>query len=142
MEEITKEYSNGEITVVWKPNFCIHSAMCFKGLSVVFDPGKRPWINMLGADSGSIIKQVSQCPSGALSIKDLPTQKNNKMDEPGTTKIVIQKNGPILVKGNMIIKFKDGREEVQNEAWLCRCGQSGNKPFCDGSHKKCGFKDE
>jgi len=40
--DITKTYTNGEITVVWKPNVCIHSTVCFKGLSGVFDPKVRP----------------------------------------------------------------------------------------------------
>jgi uncharacterized Fe-S cluster protein YjdI len=41
----THKYSNGEVTVVWKPEMCIHSAKCFKGLPEVFDLKKRPWIN-------------------------------------------------------------------------------------------------
>ena len=62
-----KEYSNGELTVIWKPDRCMHSANCWKGLIHVFDPRKRPWINIEGADSETIVKQVTQCPSGALS---------------------------------------------------------------------------
>lgn len=62
-----KHYSNGEITVVWKPDVCIHSGMCWRGLLQVFDPRKRPWINLEGADTEAIIAQVEKCPSGALS---------------------------------------------------------------------------
>ena len=66
-KNVTKEYTNGEITVVWKPGVCIHSAKCFKGLPGVFDPNARPWINVEGASTEAIVGQVQQCPSGALS---------------------------------------------------------------------------
>ena len=66
--EIVKRYSNGEITVVWKPSLCIHSANCFRGLPQVFDPRKHPWIKIEGAPTRAIVDQVARCPSGALSI--------------------------------------------------------------------------
>ena len=53
------------------------------------------------------------------------------------------KNGPLHVKGNLTIVAGSGLERWHGaETWLCRCGQSKNKPFCDGSHKKVGFKSE
>ena len=67
MEDIKKEYSNGDITVVWEPKKCIHSTICFNGLPQVFDPNKRPWVNIQGAASDNIVDQVKACPSGALS---------------------------------------------------------------------------
>ena len=67
MPVTTHKYSNGEVTIVWKPDICIHSAKCFKGLPEVFDPKKRPWINAEGATTERIIEQVKICPSGALS---------------------------------------------------------------------------
>ncbi|TND00216.1 MAG: Iron sulfur domain-containing, CDGSH-type [Bacteroidetes bacterium] len=69
-ENQDRDYSNGEITVHWKPGKCIHSAVCVKGLHAVFNTKARPWINMQAADSGTIRKQVSQCPSGALSFSE------------------------------------------------------------------------
>lgn len=66
---LTRKYSNGEITVFWKPRICRHSAKCFASLSVVFDPRKRPWIDMKGAPTDQIIKTVMNCPSGAISYK-------------------------------------------------------------------------
>ena len=58
--------------------------------------------------------------------------------------ITPQKDGPYHVKGSFKITTKGGRtiEVDGNETWLCRCGQSANKPFCDGMHKKAGFKAE
>lgn len=66
---MVKHYTNGEITVVWKPDQCIHSAVCFKGLGKVFDPRRKPWIKLEEANSREIIDQVKKCPSGALSIE-------------------------------------------------------------------------
>jgi len=76
--EIVKRYSNGEITVVWKPGLCIHSANCFRGLPQVFDPRKRPWITIEGAPSQAIVDQVSRCPSGALSILEASESPRDK----------------------------------------------------------------
>jgi uncharacterized Fe-S cluster protein YjdI len=67
MEDAEKQYTNGEITVVWRPDLCTHSAICLKGLRQVFNPHRRPWVNMAGADTKTIMDQVDRCPSGALS---------------------------------------------------------------------------
>jgi uncharacterized Fe-S cluster protein YjdI len=67
MEGIVKSYTNGEITVVWQPDLCTHSAICIKGLRQVFNPRRRPWVNMAAADTRTIMDQVDRCPSGALS---------------------------------------------------------------------------
>jgi uncharacterized Fe-S cluster protein YjdI len=67
MGEKRKEYRVGDLTVVWQPDKCIHSEECFHGLPEVFDPGKRPWINVHGAPLERIVAQVERCPSGALS---------------------------------------------------------------------------
>ena len=67
MKEVTKKYTNGEVTIVWKSALCIHSAICFKGLPEVFDPREHPWIRPEGSSSEKIIAQVKICPSGALS---------------------------------------------------------------------------
>ncbi len=51
-------------------------------------------------------------------------------------------SGPIWARGGIVVESADGREyEVRNRVTLCRCGQSNNKPFCDGSHLECGFHD-
>jgi uncharacterized Fe-S cluster protein YjdI len=74
--DIEKHYSNGELTVVWKPKLCIHSRRCSEGLPGVFDPDKRPWITITGAASAEIATQVRRCPSGALSLLgDPPFQR-------------------------------------------------------------------
>lgn len=67
-EEITKKYSNGEVTIVWKPSLCSHSRNCFTGLSEVFHPKELPWITPDRASTERIIDQVKKCPSGALTV--------------------------------------------------------------------------
>jgi uncharacterized Fe-S cluster protein YjdI len=67
MKEITKKYTKDDITIVWKPDKCIHSAICFKGLGEVFDPRKRPWITPENSTTEKITTQVDKCPSGALT---------------------------------------------------------------------------
>ena len=66
----TIRYTKDGITVLWKPNVCIHSGVCVRGLSAVFNPQKRPWINMDAAETEAIVEQVKKCPSGALSIEE------------------------------------------------------------------------
>ncbi|MES2560322.1 MAG: (4Fe-4S)-binding protein [Bacteroidota bacterium] len=67
MKEVTKKYTNGEVTIIWKNAQCIHSSICWKGLNSVFNPKERPWIKPEGAPTQAIVEQVKKCPSGALS---------------------------------------------------------------------------
>ncbi len=64
-----KEYSNGEITILWQSERCTHSGICVKTLPQVYNPKERPWIKIENATSEELINQVAKCPSGALSIK-------------------------------------------------------------------------
>lgn len=65
--EIKKEYSNGEVTVVWQPALCIHSAKCVIGMPTVFKPKEKPWIQMGDEASEEIMRAVNRCPSGAIT---------------------------------------------------------------------------
>jgi CDGSH-type Zn-finger protein/uncharacterized Fe-S cluster protein YjdI len=61
----------------------------------------------------------------------------------GPLKITPGKDGPLTVEGNLEICTATGRTvSRETKTWLCRCGHSKNKPFCDGSHRAAGFKDE
>jgi uncharacterized Fe-S cluster protein YjdI len=139
----THSYSNKDLTVTWKPDQCIHSTICWKNLSSVFNPKIRPWINMEAEESAKIREQVLKCPSGALSI--LETNENNAMQniDEQKEKVVIDVtvNGPIMIATECMIKHGDGTEEIRTgKTFLCRCGASSKKPYCDGSHKKIDFK--
>lgn len=142
-KDITKEYSNGEVTIVWKPGLCMHSELCFHGLPEVFDPKARPWINAGGADTGRITGQVKKCPSGALSYYFNENASSGEKEPADTVGRIVEalSNGPLLVHGAITIKTADGNTtRKEGRTAFCRCGASGNKPFCDGSHRKVGFE--
>ncbi|QYK52387.1 MAG: (4Fe-4S)-binding protein [Fimbriimonadaceae bacterium] len=67
MSKETHTYTNDEITVLWQPKLCIHSGICARGLSQVFKPRERPWIQLEQATTEEIKAQVDKCPSGAIS---------------------------------------------------------------------------
>ncbi|HVV05790.1 MAG TPA: (4Fe-4S)-binding protein [Puia sp.] len=77
-EPVEKEmkYTNSDITVHWRPDICQHSGRCVTQLPQVFDLKSHPWINMQGADTCTIIDQVSKCPTGALSYTQNSGQDN------------------------------------------------------------------
>ncbi len=140
-------YTNGEITVYWRPEKCIHSANCIIGNPRVFNTQKRPWINMSDANSDEVIETVNSCPSRALLyMKNEGKPAPDKVTEVPAlegAKIRILRNGPALISGNFIIRDSTNQQiEIEKEiAAICRCGASKKKPFCDGNHTHIGFKD-
>jgi uncharacterized Fe-S cluster protein YjdI len=141
MKDITKKYTNGEVTVVWKPSQCIHSTICFKGLGQVFDPRKRPWVTPEGATTSEIVEQIKKCPSGALSYYMNSDADASEIKVDADTIVETMPNGPLLVYGNVTVKDSHGNLTKKNNVTaFCRCGSSANKPYCDGSHKRVGFE--
>lgn len=67
LKEVKKEYSNGEVTIVWESGKCTHSANCVKSLPQVFKPKEQPWIKIDEAQTETLVETVERCPSGALS---------------------------------------------------------------------------
>ncbi|MDR0892349.1 MAG: (4Fe-4S)-binding protein [Mediterranea sp.] len=63
------EYTNGELTIVWRPDICIHAGICVKTLPAVYHPKERPWVQMENATTKQLMAQIDQCPSGALSYR-------------------------------------------------------------------------
>nr|WP_321225487.1 (4Fe-4S)-binding protein [uncultured Psychroserpens sp.] len=59
-------FSNSNITVTYDPCTCTNAERCAKELSNVFRQSVIPWIDLEGASTKKIIKQVKKCPSGAL----------------------------------------------------------------------------
>ncbi len=92
------------------------------------------------------MNQIDKCPSGALSWYFNDKELNDKYQEEKNRKetetiVEVTPNGPLMVYGNQRIKLTDGSEKSAHKVTaFCRCGQSSNKPYCDGTHQKVGFE--
>jgi uncharacterized Fe-S cluster protein YjdI len=132
-----REYETDEIVVEWDPRLCYHSQNCIRALPQVFDPDRRPWVMVDAATADEVEAAVARCPSGALRTRR-PGAEPPKRDQ--LLELRASAQGPLLVSGGVRVLAADGTVLYEGErAALCRCGQSGNKPFCDGTHKKVGF---
>jgi len=119
---------------------CSHAAFCTNGCPLVWRSGVEPWIDANGAPTDEIIETIRKCPSGALSYEMDGVVHDAFHERP---EIQVSRNGPYHMRGGVAI---EGVERVDGASLehctLCRCGQSRNKPFCDGSHWYAGFKDD
>ncbi|PWL31847.1 (4Fe-4S)-binding protein [uncultured Roseivirga sp.] len=125
-----KEYSNGEITVLWKPDLCIHSGICLKGLPKVFNLKQRPWVNVNAASSEDIVQLVRECPSKALSIKGVKFKEKQNPE----VEVKLIPGGPMIIKGGATVTDRSKTTVFNETVSFCRCERSGNYPYCDGTH--------
>jgi len=133
-------YKGKSITIHDNRGICSHAGFCTDNLPGVFRMGTEPWIDPDGADVGDIKRVIRMCPSGALSYTENEKETNEFFDE---TEIYIAKNGPYYVRGGVEIENVELGDDASKEHYtLCRCGKSGNKPRCDGSHWYVAFKDD
>jgi len=137
-DSLTKEYATDEIVVEWEPRLCFHSQNCVRSLPQVFDDSRRPWVKVDAATADEVEAAVARCPSGALRTRRIGVPKPRRQQP---LEVRASADGPLLLSGGVRILDADGVVLYEGErAALCRCGQSGNKPFCDGTHKKVGFR--
>ncbi|MEQ8328905.1 MAG: CDGSH iron-sulfur domain-containing protein [Longimicrobiales bacterium] len=62
-------------------------------------------------------------------------------DTPSDVKIIVNRNASLKVEGDVPLVDHEGNviETPEGRYFLCRCGESSRKPFCDGTHKRCDF---
>jgi CDGSH-type Zn-finger protein len=132
------EWTEGrDIRLSDAPGFCSHARFCVRGKGI--------WDLTEKSDSEAAkrtaIGMAANCHSGRLVIWD---KKTGKPIEPVFEKSIGLVEGPaegmlgpLWVRGGIPIIAADGCPyEVRNRVTLCRCGRSGNKPFCDGAHMR------
>jgi uncharacterized Fe-S cluster protein YjdI len=128
----TREYGTERITVQWHAERCIHSANCIRALPKVFDPRRRPWVDVHAADADAIADAVLRCPTGALHFVRHDDGRQEAPDVPTTLTPI--RNGPLYVRGDLVIRGLDG-EPIRSgtRVSLCRCGLAREIPFCDNT---------
>ncbi len=133
-------YSGKKIAIHDNRAICAHAGACTDSLSSVWRIGAEPWINPDGADVDEIIETVRRCPSGALSYSIESVEHRDVEQDPA---VYVCKDGPYHVTGGIDLKDVSWAEGASTEHYaLCRCGDSKNKPFCDGSHWHIKFQDK
>jgi CDGSH-type Zn-finger protein/uncharacterized Fe-S cluster protein YjdI len=95
-----------------------------------------------GASKNKPYCDGSHVAAGFQATGEPPTQPSEPLAVRNATLVVKPiKDGPLEVSGNLELVSGTGRTlNRTQQTWLCRCGESQNKPYCDGTHKKIGFK--
>ena len=128
------EFAGEKITIRFDGGKCIHSRNCVLGLPNVFQanvPG--PWINPDNGTVEELIAVARSCPSGAITYERHDGGEAERL--PDVNVIRVLENGPLAVTADLHIEG----QEPGTRATLCRCGDSKNKPYCDGRHIAAGF---
>ena len=127
-----EDYASDGLVLHDNRGLCAHAGRCTDGLETVFKLGQEPFIDPKGATAEEIIKTVKSCPSGALSYS---VDGVEHRDQDRESIIFIAPNGPYVIMGGADLKDVEWGEGASREHFdLCRCGQSKNKPFCNGAH--------
>lgn len=122
--------------------FCAFARFC--------DAGQRVWneVQLQGQAAKDLtLKMAHHCPGGRLIVWDNATQTPIETYEDASVSLIEDVmnrcSGPIMLRGGIPLKSSNGKYyEVRNRQALCRCGQSRNKPFCDGTHASMKFQDD
>lgn len=78
--------------------------------------------------------------SGFVDAGNFVDEKTEPVEGAGGVIVTLRDNAMLIARGPMTIQTEDGSSQTtRNKAAFCRCGESANKPFCDASHKRCGF---
>ncbi len=133
-------FSGAEVDVTWDSRLCIHVGECGRAEGDLFVGGRKPWCQPDLVSADEVAQVVERCPTGALA----HTRKDGGPAEtaPARNTVTVANNGPLYVTGDLrVAGAADDMPGTRTRVALCRCGQSANKPFCDGRHEKVGFVD-
>ena len=122
-------------------HYCAFARFC--------DNGERIWneVTLPGADHAQLSEEMAHfCPSGRLLVWDRVTRTPIEKPAPASLSLIEDpgtgSSGPLVLRGGIRVQSASGESyEIRNRQTLCRCGQSSNKPFCDGSHASVRFRD-
>lgn len=133
-DEQASKIEGPKLDLLDAPDLCAFARFC--------DRGKDVWTYTRGSDDPEekrlAVEEVSNCPSGRL----VSVEKKGKRHEPKLEPSIgvvedpqMECSGPLWVRGGVEVVGANGEPyETRNRVTLCRCGKSGNTPFCDGTH--------
>jgi uncharacterized Fe-S cluster protein YjdI/CDGSH-type Zn-finger protein len=133
-----RAYHGDGVTVFYNVRRCAHFAECVRGLPAVFDVNQRPWIQPVNGPAELVAEVVRRCPTGALHY-ELHSGAPEEPERP--TRVHPLPDGPVTLRGELAIETSEG-ELREVRAALCRCGLTGNQPFCDQECKRAGWRSE
>jgi CDGSH-type Zn-finger protein/uncharacterized Fe-S cluster protein YjdI len=131
-------YAGANVSVNYNPLLCSHAAECGRLASHVFNPAQKPWIQPDNGTIAEVESVIAACPSGALSLANESGPEHRFADR---SQIVVEKNGPYWVKDIPALTAARAEGAADEKFVLCRCGLSGNKPYCDGTHRDAKWRD-
>ena len=135
-----KDYASKDLIVSYDATRCIHAGECARGAPAVFDSSARPWIQPANGEAAEIAAVVRRCPTGALTVRNVDGTPIEAPD--ATNSLNVAPSGPLYLRGRVVFEGGEHASRVEyTRVALCRCGQSKNKPLCDGSHGAAGFAD-
>jgi CDGSH-type Zn-finger protein/uncharacterized Fe-S cluster protein YjdI len=124
------------VTIRFDASRCVHSRNCVLSHPDVYVPNvKGEWLHPDAASVEAVLRTGLNCPSGAIQVfcNDGTGSSNHA---PIVNTLHVRENGPFAIEAELLI---GGQAQEVPRAALCRCGQSQNKPFCDGGHTAAGF---
>lgn len=125
-----------DVTVIFDGTRCVHSRNCVLSHPDVFVPNVQgDWIFPDAAPAADVIRIGLNCPSGAIRVSRNDGAPGSDV-APAVNTLRLRENGPLALESPMLLR---GAPTDGVRATLCRCGASGNKPYCDGSHTAAGF---
>ena len=140
VEDKRENYQGKKITIHDNRGICAHAGRCTDGLPSVFRLKEEPWIDPDATSADEIIATIQKCPSGALSYSVDDVEHRDRDGEPT---IFVAPNGPYVVFGGPDLLDTTRLAGTSKEHFtMCRCGDSKNKPFCDGTHWHIKFEDD
>jgi CDGSH-type Zn-finger protein/uncharacterized Fe-S cluster protein YjdI len=125
-----------DVTIRFDGKLCVHSRHCVLAHPEVFVPNvKGDWIFPDAAPADAVMRIGFNCPSGAIRVT-LNDGSATSEQPPVVNTLRVRENGPLAIEAELLLR---GAPLDHVRATLCRCGQSKNKPFCDGAHVAAGF---
>jgi len=119
-------------TIEFNGELCIHARRCVLSQPTVFKANvEGPWIDPDAASAEALMYVALNCPSGAIRVSRGGAKETN----PRVNTISVRENGPLAINAEIML----AGAPIGTRATLCRCGESKNKPYCDGSHIAAAF---